>query len=158
MNVRHPHEPGPKCPLLSAFGGELEDGLTDSHRQVFAVDFPRGPVRAEPREPACVVRPPPLEPEPPSQSWLSPVAPEYRVVRRVEAWLDFVGRWLDARTANEEVGDALERIHELAAARAPAWVLYSMAGVSAFWVATHAVQEAARRAAGKLRGLLVRSR
>jgi hypothetical protein len=158
MGIRHPHEPGPKFPLLSAFGEELEDGLTDSHRQVFAVGFLGAPVRPEARAPEGLVSPPVLEPEEPTRDWLSPLAPQYRVVRRVEAWLDVVSRWLDVRTANEEVGDALERIHELAAARAPAWVLYAMAGVSAFWALHHSVQEAVRRGVGKLRELLFRSR
>lgn len=146
MDVQHPPEPGSRFPLLSAFGmeGDVEDGLTDSRRQVLAADFRsarEAQVVHEPRSHAPLPEPE----EEISQTWLSPVAPEYRVVRRVGWFLDAVGRWVDPRIANEELGDALERIHQVAGARAPAWVLYAMAGVSAFRVLSHAAQEALRR-------------
>ncbi|QRK11495.1 hypothetical protein JQX13_16310 [Archangium violaceum] len=146
MEVHYPPEPGSRFPLLSAFGmeGDVEDGLTDSRRQVLAADLRGGRGTLGVHAP----RPHTPLPEPEgetSRTWLSPVAPEYRVVRRVAWFLDGVGRWVDPRIANEEVGDALERIHQVAGARAPAWVLYAMAGVSAFRVLTHAVQEALRR-------------
>ncbi|PTL79635.1 hypothetical protein [Vitiosangium sp. GDMCC 1.1324] len=149
MDVRHPHEPGPEFPLLSAFGleGDVEDGLTDSHRQVFAAGGRGRVVRPEPEPRVRVPEPEPQRPEEPERIQVSPESPRYPVVLRVERFLDFVSGWLEPRVANEELGDALERIHEMAEARAPAWVLYAMAGVSTFWAVTHSVQEAWRRLA-----------
>ncbi|WNG41299.1 hypothetical protein F0U61_52120 [Archangium violaceum] len=148
MNVQHPLEPAQMFPLLSAFGieGDVEDGLTDSRRQVLTADFMRGHGARGIHGPQPQVALPVREES--SQVGLSPVAPESRVVRRVGWFLDVVGRWVDPRIANEELGDALERIHKVAGARAPAWVLYAMAAVSAFRVLTHAVQESLRRMTG----------
>lgn len=145
MNVQHPHDPRQAFPLLSAFGmeGDVEDGLTDSHRPVLAADLCRkGPER-------------PLEPQETGEEegllWVAPAAPEHPVVRRVEGFLGLWGRWASARVANEELGDALELIHKLAGVGVPAWMLYAQAGVSAFWALVHTVQDAAQRLTGRQR-------
>ncbi|KFA92994.1 hypothetical protein [Archangium violaceum] len=138
MNVQHPLDPRQAFPLLSAFGmeGDVEDGLTDSHRPVLAADLCR---KAPER---------PLEPQESEQEdgpWVDPVCPPHPVVRRVEGFLGRWGRWSSARVANEELGDALELIHKLAAVGVPGWMLYAQAGVAAFWALVHTVQDAALR-------------
>ncbi|MCY1083170.1 hypothetical protein [Archangium lansingense] len=144
MDIQHPNDPRQQFPLLSAFGmeGDVEDGLTNSHRPVLAADLTR-----KEREPL-----PPPEAQAAEQGdeedsiiWVSPVAPVHQVVRRVEGFLGLVCRWVPARVANEELGDALERIHTLAGVGIPAWMLYAQAGVSAFWALVHTVQDAAIR-------------
>ncbi|HYO71479.1 MAG TPA: hypothetical protein VEU33_35900 [Archangium sp.] len=145
MNVQHPHDPRQAFPLLSAFGmeGDVEDGLTDSHRPVLAADLSR---KAQER---------PLESQEPGQEdgllRVDPVGPEHPVVRRVEGFLGLWGRWASSRVANEELGDALELIHKLAGVGVPAWMLYAQAGVSAFWALAHTVQDAALRLTGRQR-------
>jgi hypothetical protein len=139
MNVQHSQDPRKAFPLLSAFGmeGDVEDGLTDSHRPVLAADLSR-----KGHEPS-------LEPQAPGQEdalgWASPPALAHPVVRRVEGFLGLLGRCANARVANEELGDALELIHKLAGVGVPAWMLYAHAGVSAFWALVHTVQDAAHR-------------
>jgi hypothetical protein len=125
------HEPDSKFPLLSAFEleGDVEDGLTSSRRPVL-----RTPV------PPLVSLEPVTEPQA-QVAWAPDREAMPPVVRRAERWLGFLGRFIDSRIANEELGDALERMSRVARAGAPAWVLYSMAGVSAFWALTHAVRE-----------------
>jgi len=145
MNVQHPYDPRQAFPLLSAFGmeGDVEDGLTASHRPVLAAELSR---QTQER---------PLEPQELEQEdglvWVSPAAPEHPVVRRVEGFLGRWGRWASARVANEELGDALELIHKLAGVGVPAWMLYAQAGVSAFWALVHTVQDAALRLTGRQR-------
>ncbi|HEX5751272.1 MAG TPA: hypothetical protein VFZ09_33925 [Archangium sp.] len=145
MNVQYPYDPRQAFPLLSAFGmeGDVEDGLTDSHRPVLAAELSR-----KAHEPS-------LEPQEPGQEdglvWVEPAAPVNPVVRRVEGFLGLWGRWASARVANEELGDALELIHKLARAGVPAWMLYAQAGVSAFWALVHTAQDAALRLTGRQR-------
>lgn len=149
MDIQHMHDPRQQFPLLSAFGmeGDVEDGLTNSRRPVLAADLSR-----REREPE-----PPLGPrasgldEEDSLVRVSPMAPVHPVVRRVEGLLGRVGRCVTLRVANEEMGDALERIHKLAGAGAPAWMLYAQAGVTAFWALVHTVQDAAIRLTRKQR-------
>lgn len=143
MDIQHQQT----FPLLSAFGleGDVEDGLTDSHRPVLATDLCR---RArEPELPAGVQ----ASGQEDSLVWVSPAAPVHEVVRRVEGFLGWWGRCASARVANEELGDALELIHKLAGAGVPVWMLYAQAGVSAFWALVHTVQDAALRLTGKAR-------
>jgi hypothetical protein len=126
------HEPNLKFPLLSAFEleGNVEDGLTDSHRTV---------LRTTPVPP--LVSPEPVTEPRALAAWAPAQEAMHPVVRRAERWLGFLGRFIDSRLANEELGEALERMNRVARAGAPAWVLYSMTGVSAFWTLTHAVRE-----------------
>lgn len=134
MAVRH--EPEPKFPLLSAFelAGEVEDGLTSSHRPVYVVaPGQRMPVPLVDLEP--VTEPQALA------AWATPQEAMHPAVRRAERCFSFVGRFVDPRTANEEMGDALERMSRLAEAGAPVWMLYGMAGVAVFWTLVHAVRE-----------------
>jgi hypothetical protein len=144
MDIQHSHDPRRQFPLLSAFGmeGDVEDGLTNSHRPVLAADLSRGE-----REPELLpgVRAPRLDEEEDSLVWVPAVAPVFQVVHRVEGFLGLVGRCVSVRVANEELGDALERLHKLAGAGVPAWMLYAQAGMSAFWALVHTVQEAAIR-------------
>ena len=124
------HEPDPRFPLLSAFEleGDVEDGLTASHRPVFGMPL----LGLEP-----VTEPQALAAWAPA----SPPEPAHPVVQRAERWLGLLGRLVDARIANEEVGDALERMSQVARAGAPGWALYGMACVSTFWVLVHGVRE-----------------
>jgi hypothetical protein len=147
MDIQHQQA----FPLLSAFGmeGDLEDGLTDSHRPVLAVDLCR---RArEPGLPPGVQASGQEADSEDARVWVSPAAPVHEVVRRVEGFLGWWGRYASARVANEELGDALELLHKLAGAGVPAWMLYAQAGVSAFWALVHTVQDAALRLTGKAR-------
>jgi hypothetical protein len=145
MNVQHTQDPRQAFPLLSAFGmeGDVEDGLTDSHRPVLAADLSRGGHEPLP------------EPQAPEQEegllWAAPAHTVHPVVRRVEDFLGLVGRCTNARVANEELGDALELLHKLAGVGVPAWMLYAQAGVSAFWALVHTVQDAALRLTGTQR-------
>jgi hypothetical protein len=126
------HEPKPKFPLLSAFEleGEVEDGLTDSHRPVLRQGRRVPLVGLEPvTDPLAV------------PAWAPPEATLHPTVRRAEWGLALVGRFVGTRIANEEIGDALERMGRVARAGAPKWVLYAMAGVSTYWVLVHAVRE-----------------
>jgi len=144
MDIQHQQA----FPVLSAFGmeGDVEDGLTNSHRPVLAADLCR---RArEPKLPAGVQA---SGQEEDSRVWVSPAAPGHEVVRRVEGFLGWWGRYASARVANEELGDALELLHKWAGAGVPAWMLYAQAGVSAFWALVHTVQDAALRLTGKPR-------
>jgi hypothetical protein len=82
--------------------------------------------------------------DPHGAPWLPEAPPKPRGPRglqRAGRFLEVVGAGMTRRIANEELGDALERLDKVAGAGAPAWVLYAMAGVSAFWAATHAAQE-----------------
>jgi len=143
MDIQHPKRPRRQFPVLSAFGLEegVEDGLTPSHRPVLDAElcWEREP------QPPSEARAPRLEEEEDSLVWVSPGAPVHQVVRRVEGLLGLVGRCVTVRVAGEELGDALERIHKLAGAGAPAWMLYAQAGVSALWALVHTVQDAALR-------------
>ena len=142
MAIRNQREPKPKLPMLSAFGpdGELEDGLTDSHRPVLSSALVKD---GSPRAPFLVLPEPTTEPQ--GMAWVFSEQAKHPVVRRAGRFLDRVSRWIDPRIANEEIGDAMERIERLARAGAPAWVLYALMGASAFWVLAHAVQDCFRR-------------
>lgn len=142
MNVQHTQDPRQAFPLLSAFGveGDVEDGLTASHRPVLDADL-----RRKGHEPSPGLQAPEQDD---SLVWASPSAPEHQVVRRVEGFLGLLGRCTSARVANEELGDALELLHKLAGVGVPAWMLYAQAGVSAFWALVHTVQDAAHRLTG----------
>ncbi|HZH17128.1 MAG TPA: hypothetical protein VE057_22420 [Archangium sp.] len=144
MDIQHQQA----FPVLSAFGLEddVEDGLTDSHRPVLATDLCR---RA--REAGLPAGVQASGQEEDSRVWVSPAAPVYEVVRRVEGFLGWWGRCASARVSNEELGDALELLHKLVGAGVPAWMLYAQAGVSAFWALVHSVQDAALRLTGKPR-------
>ncbi|HEY0096691.1 MAG TPA: hypothetical protein VGB96_20335 [Archangium sp.] len=144
MDIQHQQA----FPLLSAFGmdGDLEDGLTDSHRPVLAADLTRRPREPEP--------PPAVQAsgqEEDALAWVSPAAPVHHVVRRVEGFLGLLGRCASTRVANEELGDALELLHKLAGVGVPAWMLYAQAGMSAFWALVHTAQDAALRLTGRQR-------
>ena len=138
MDIQHQQA----FPLLSAFGmdGDMEDGLTDSHRPVLAADLCRRPRVPEP--PSGVQA---SSHEEDALAWVSPAAPVHQAVRRVEGFLGLLGRCASARVANEELGDALELVHKLAGVGVPAWMLYAQAGVSAFWALVHTVQDAINR-------------
>ncbi|MGZ3456952.1 MAG: hypothetical protein ACXU86_00430 [Archangium sp.] len=148
MDVQHAR---PEFPLLSAFGmnGDVEDGLTDSRRLVLpaALFITRGEPGPEGWQP---------EPEPGPLVGIAPPGSASAVLRRAEGWFERVGRWVSPRIANEELGDALECLRQVAAAGAPAWVLYRMAGRAVSWAALHAVQDATRQLAGELKKLLSR--
>jgi hypothetical protein len=145
MGIQHTHDPRQEFPLLSAFGmeGDMEDGLTPTHRPVLAAELSRR--ERGPRPPVDVPGPGRDEEEEDFLVWVPPTAPVHPVVRRVEGWLGRVGRCVSERVANEELGDVLERLHKLAGAGAPAWMLYAQAGVSGFWALVHTAQDATLR-------------
>lgn len=146
MDIQHMHDPRQQFPLLSAFGmeGDVEDGLTNSHRPVLAAELAWSEREPEPRLDARA-------PERDEEDSIVRVSPVHQVMRRVEGLLGWVGRCVTARVANEELGDALERIHKLAGAGAPGWMLYAQAGVSALWALVHTVEDAAIRLTRKQR-------
>ena len=142
MAIRNEREPKPKFPMLSAFGpdGELEDGLTDSHRPVLSSALVK---EGKPGAAPLMLLEPTTEPR--GMAWVFSAQAKRPVVRRAGRFLDRMSQWVDPRIANEEIGDAMERIERLARAGAPAWVLYALMGASGFWVLAHAVQDFFRR-------------
>lgn len=176
MDVRHRNGSREKFPMLSAFGEDegLEDGLTDSRRTVLSeeVRIPEAPVSLAPparmprrisrefaRELARELAPElMMEPrtDPHGAPWLAHEPVNRPGLPGARALLNGVGRALPVRIANEELGDALERLDRVALAGAPAWVLYAMAGVSACWATTHAVQELARGLGRRVKRLFQR--
>jgi hypothetical protein len=122
----------PKLPMLDAFSldGEYEDGLTSSRRSVFT----------EALVPFQSSLPPPPEPPP--------------VVARAQRVLDVLCAYVPARIANEQVGDALELIHQMVREGAPAWKVQAQVASTAFWVLAHTGLELALRVVGAVKKAL----
>jgi hypothetical protein len=115
-----------KLPLLDAFSvdEDCEDGLTSSRRSVFK---PLGPVQA-------VVPPPPPAPAP--------------VVLRAQRTFDRLGAYLPRRIDTEQMGDALESLHDMVRRGEPMWKVRARIASTAFWVLAHTALELSLRLAG----------
>lgn len=126
MDDEHQPKRRTKLPLLDAFSldEDCEDGLTDSHRSVFKQLVPMPP-------------PVPLPPPPPG-------------VARARRAFDKLGAWLPRRIANEQLGDALEDIHELALRGEQGWKVSVRMGRAVFWALAHTALELALRLTGAL--------
>jgi hypothetical protein len=125
----------PKLPVLDAFsldGEEYEDGLTSSRRSVFTGAL----------VPAQKSLPPIPPPEPPS------------VVVRAQRTFDVLCTYVPARIANEQVGDALELIHEMVREGAPKWKVRAKVASTTFWVLAHSGLELVLRVAGVVKKAL----
>jgi hypothetical protein len=129
----------PKLPVLDAFSldGVYEDGLTDSRRSVFTEALVRVPSP-----------PPPIPPLP-----IPPPAPP-PVFVRAQRTFDVLGPYLPSRIANEQIGDALESIHEMVRAGAPKWKVQAKVARTLFWLLAHTGLELALGIAGAVKKAL----
>ncbi len=82
--------------------------------------------------------------------WRGPLpAPRGGALMRVRCALGLAGILLPPRLVKEDLGDAIELLNALAAAGAPAWVLYAKALSTLFWLAINAVREISSALFGK---------
>lgn len=78
-------------------------------------------------------------------------------VERARVALDLLSAMVPARIANEEIGDALEIIHRMAAAKCPKWRIYLRVATTFFWVSVHTLSHSAERVAGGLKAVTGRA-
>jgi hypothetical protein len=74
-------------------------------------------------------------------------------VRRAEKAFALLEAIFPKRICNEEIGDAMEVIHKLVAAKHPKWMIYAKVASTFFWVSTHAVLDYIITVAGAVKAV-----
>jgi hypothetical protein len=79
-------------------------------------------------------------------NWGRPAGP--RTVAKAEHALDLLSALVPQRIASEEIGDAVEVIHQMVKAGRPKWFVALKVSTTFFWVGVHTLLHYAERVAG----------
>jgi hypothetical protein len=78
---------------------------------------------------------------------------EAQSLQRAERAFDALSALVPKRICNEEIGDALEDIHRMVAAKRPRWMISVKITSTFFWVLTHALWDYIIKVAGAVKAV-----